>query len=275
MTNRSITLIVVRSQDKQLCHPWTPGSFRLSSHINRQASMTTLMRTPVRSKRQATPQFPTNRLILPASCLSDTAWGKVINCSLRQGHTSSGYTLLCVVAPIVLIPDCCTGGQDSRPVDMMNRQPSLAAGISGAGFEWNPSPSRTPPSVPSDLNTESHLAFASAPADDSNSRPAQSTFASQSQAGTGADTPASSQEEHKSKDEDTVGEDQAEGSSMSADKTQAEEAGAGSLFSTMQTRAPGLTPLRLTPKTEPAQPRSAGQSCHHRAPFACHPFLPM
>lgn len=174
--------------------------------------------------------------------------------------TSSGYSLLCVVAAIVFIPDCCTGyyGQDSRPVDMMNRQPSLAAGISGAGFEWNPSPSRTPPSVPSDLSTEPHLTFAPAPAGDSN-KPAQSAFATQSQAGTGADTSACSEEEYQSYDEDTAGEDKAEGSSMSADTTQAEEAGAGSLFSTMQTRAPGLTPLRLTPKTEPAQSRSACQ----------------
>ena len=149
----------------------------------------------------------------------------------------------------------------------MNRQPSLAAGISGAGFEWNPSPSRTTPSVPSDFNTELHLTFASVPADDSNSRPAQSAFATQSQAGTGADTPASSEKEHKNNDENTAGEDKSEDSSMSADTTQAKEAGAGPLFSTMQTRAPGLTPLRLTPKTEPAQPRSASQPCHHPAPL--------
>lgn len=232
------------------------------------------MRTPVRGKRQATAQLPTKRLILPASSLSDTAWGKVSNCTLPvMPHVQWQHFVVCCGCQCS--PDCCTGyGQDLRSADMMNRQPSLAAGISGAGFEWNPSPSRAPPSVPSDLSTEPHLTFPSAPADDSNSRPAQSAFATQSQAGTGADTPASSDKEHNNDDEDTAGENQAEGSSMSAD-TQAEEAGAGSLFSTMQTRAPGLTPLRLTPKTEPAQPRSARQPFSLPAPFSCHPCLSM
>lgn len=150
----------------------------------------------------------------------------------------------------------------------MNRLPSLAAGISGAGFEWDPSPARTPSLTPPDLNTESHLTFASAPTDDSDSRPAQST--AQSQAGTSADALTSQNNLHGGFDEDTAGdpmaEDNAEDSSMSADTSQEEEAGAGSLFSAMQTKAPGLTPLRLTPKTEPAQARSAPLSLHAAPP---------
>lgn len=146
----------------------------------------------------------------------------------------------------------------------MNRLPSLAAGISGAGFEWDPSLARIPSLTPSDLNTESHLTFASAPTDDSSSRPAQST--AQSQAGTSADASTGQHHLHEAFDGDSAGdpmaEDKAEDSSMSPDATQEEEAGAGSLFSAMQTKAPGLTPLRLTPKTELAQDRSAALSLH-------------
>ena len=142
----------------------------------------------------------------------------------------------------------------------MSRLPSLAAGISGAGFEWNPSPARTPSPTPSDLNTESHLTFASTK--DSSSRPAQST--AQSQADTSAEASTSQDPLHEGSHEDTAGDavavGEAENSSMSADTIQQEEARAGSFSSAMQTKAPGLTPLRLTPKTEPAQPRSA-QSC--------------
>ena len=139
----------------------------------------------------------------------------------------------------------------------MSRLPSLAAGISGAGFEWNPSPARTPSPTPSHLNTESHLTFASTK--DSSSRPAQST--AQSQADTSAEASTSQDPLHGGSHEDTAGDavavGEAENSSMSADTIQQEEAGAGSFSSAMQTKAPGLTPLRLTPKTEPAQPRSA------------------
>lgn len=144
----------------------------------------------------------------------------------------------------------------------MNRLPSLAAGISGAGFEWNPSPATSPSPMPSNLSTESHLTFATVPTDDSSSRPAQST----AQFPADATADACQKDLHEASDEDTagdpMGEDKAEDARMSADTTHEEDAGAGSLFSAMQTKAPGLTPLRLVPKTEPAQPRSAHLSLH-------------
>ena len=139
----------------------------------------------------------------------------------------------------------------------MNRLPSLAAGIGKAGFEWTSPPPRHPDASPSDLSTDSDLTFAPAPpGDGASSSPKQSSFASQSQAGTSAGMSTLATDQPRDSGGDSVAEQETQDSSMSDDITPEQDARAGSLFSAMQTKAPGLTPLRLTPKTEPAKLRS-------------------
>lgn len=149
----------------------------------------------------------------------------------------------------------------------MNRLPSLAAGIGKAGFEWNQPPTRPPSASQSDFSTDSDLTFASAPpGDGASSSPKQSSFASQSQAGTSADMPTFAKDQIQGSDEDMAGDAMAEqethDSGMSDDTNPEQDARAGSLFSAMQTKAPGLTPLRLTPKAEPAKLRSVSLQSH-------------
>lgn len=143
----------------------------------------------------------------------------------------------------------------------MNRLPSLAAGIGLAGFEWNQPPDRPPSASPSDFSTDSDLTFASAPpGDGASSSLKQSPVASQSRAGTSADMATFEKDQPQGSAEDMAGdpmaEQEAHDSGMSDDTKHEQDAGAGSVFSAMQTKAPGLSPLRLTPKAETAKLRS-------------------
>lgn len=158
-----------------------------------------------------------------------------------------------------------------QPVDTINRVPSLAAGIGGAGFEWNPSPVRPPSAASSDLSADSNLTFASAAPDDgASSSPKQSMFASQSQAGTSADMSTYGEYKHEGSDEVAGNPVAKQDSSMFDDTTHEQDAGAGSSLPAIQTNVPGLAPLRLTPKTDLAQPRSAPLQFHLTLPHSTH-----
>ena len=155
--------------------------------------------------------------------------------------------------------DSCFSGshtKDTQPGDPMNRLPSLAAGISGSGFEWDPSPAKRPLPDPPTLNTDSNLTFSSSPpVDNSSNNRAQPERAE------GSDIFASRHDLDEVRAEgmphDAMTEKMEEGSNNSDVTNDEQDEGAQSMFSAMQTKAPGLTPLRLTPKTEPPKPRSA------------------
>lgn len=167
-----------------------------------------------------------------------------------------------ILSLLFVIGDARQEGQSGD--DAMNRAPSLAAGIGGSGFEWNPNPakrSKSNPAESSDSQAEPGLTFSpAAPGDEQQEGPIRD----QTDAISKSDDISQSEEGiHQTLDDPTRDLQQGRvdlmddemGSTMS-DYDHQEEGEPSSSFASMQTRAPGLTPLRLTPKSAPAKPRS-------------------
>lgn len=175
-----------------------------------------------------------------------------------------------ILSLLFVIGDARQEGQSGD--DAMNRAPSLAAGIGGSGFEWNPNPakrSKSNPAESSDSQAEPGLTFSpAAPGDEQQEGPFRNSPKSESGDQTDAisksnDIRQSEEGIHQILDDPTRDLQQGRvdlmddemGSTMS-DYDHQEEREPSSSFASMQTRAPGLTPLRLTPKSAPAKPRS-------------------
>lgn len=207
------------------------------------------------SDRSATVTSASNRMASEPSLRHGL--GEGMQCSGQTGATMSFCIAFNRKLPAAWMC-CCSGSHrnDTQPADPMNRLPSLAAGISGSGFEWNPSPANRSLPDPPTLNTDSNLTFSSSlPLSNSSNSLAQAARAE------GSDIFSSWHDLDEARAEsaphDAMTEEVEEGPSNLDYSNKEQDEGAQSVFSAMQTKAPGLTPLRLTPKTEPVKPRSA------------------
>ena len=156
----------------------------------------------------------------------------------------------------------------------MNRVASLAAGIGGSSFEWNPHPAakRSTPAVKSDSHSETNLTFSPTTNADQIAEPTSSMFKPGSEAQSDAayyvaDFHPSESDIQQIPDEVMYDEEDSSMSDVTNVRQEQEEESAPS-FESMQTTAPGLPPLRLHPKSAPEKPRSGSK------PYLRHLLLP-
>jgi len=151
----------------------------------------------------------------------------------------------------------------------MNRVASLASGISGSGFEWNPNPAgqqsrlaRNPASAP-----ESNLTFSPSAAYDGQTGLSPSNLPvifsgdwtdsvddihpSESSIQQIPDEVMFDEEDYSKSESSNARQEQEEESPPSFDSIQTKAPG----LTPLKTKAPGLTPLRLTPKSAPEKTR--------------------
>ena len=153
--------------------------------------------------------------------------------------------------------------------DNMNRVASLASGISGSGFEWNPNPAgqqsrlaRNPASAP-----ESNLIFSPSAANDGQmglspsnlpvtfsgdwTEPVDDIHPSENSIQQIPDEVMFDEEDYSKSESSNARQEQLEESPPSFDSIQTKAPG----LTPLKTKAPGLTPLRLTPKSAPEKTR--------------------
>lgn len=181
------------------------------------------------------------------------------------GHVCLSRLLVGSNESLPLTPQRLTGDtkSDTQSIEAMIRAPSLAAGIGGTGFEWNPNPaSRRPrpnPATRSNSNAESNLTFSPKASiiehmkDPISSLSKSGSDGQSDTANQGYDPRPSESEIQQIPDEPMSDE---ESSEMSDQTNQGPQESSAFDFNSIQTRAPGLTPLRLTPKSAPETARS-------------------
>ncbi|KAL0024653.1 hypothetical protein WJX77_006333 [Trebouxia sp. C0004] len=145
--------------------------------------------------------------------------------------------------------------------ESMNRVASLASGIGGSGFEWNPNPAgqqstlaRNPASAP-----ESNLTFSPSAANDEQMglSPSSLPIISSGEWTDSVNDFHPSESSIQQIPDEVMFDEEDYSMSHSCNARQEQEEESAPSFDCIQTKAPGLTPLRLTPKSAPEKTRFA------------------
>ena len=141
--------------------------------------------------------------------------------------------------------------------ESMNRVASLASGISGSGFEWNPNPAgqqsklaRNPASV-----SESNLTFSPSRANDERISPSTLPVIFSGDWTDLVDDVHPSESSIQQIPDEVMFDEEDNSMSASSNARQEQEEESAPSFDSIQTKAPGLTPLRLTPRSAPEKIR--------------------